>query len=77
MSPFVFERREVAQRRMWRLGRLCRHSLSLTTRLGDELLRDRNQERLLRDDFANFEALSASGHAALKKDHFREGFLLF
>ena len=52
------------------LGRLCRHWLSLTTRLDNELLRDRNQERLLRDDFAGFEALPASGRASLKKDPF-------
>ena len=39
-------------------GRLCRHPLSLTTRLDNEVLRDRNQERLLRDDFAGFEVVA-------------------
>jgi len=41
--------------------RLCGHRLSLTSRLGNALLSDGNQERLLRDDFAGFEALPASG----------------
>ncbi len=48
--------------------RLCGHWLSLTTRLDNALLRDGNQERLLRDDFAGFVALPASGRASLKKD---------
>src|SRR5208283_1885421 len=51
-------------------GRLCRHWLSLTTRLDSELLRDGNQERLLRNDFGGFEALPASGRSSLKKDRF-------
>src|SRR5208283_1776662 len=53
-------------------ARLCRHWLSLTTRLDNELLRDRNQERLLRDDFAGFKMLPASGRSSLKKDRIYE-----
>src|SRR5271157_367840 len=58
----------LAGRRPPGLGRLCRHWLSLATRSGIELLRDGNQERLLRDNFGGFEALPASGCSSLKKD---------
>ena len=54
------------------LSPLCRHWLSLATRLDNELLRDSNHERVLRDDFAGFEALPPSGRVSLKKDRIQE-----
>ena len=54
----------------WSWSALSPLPISLTTRLDNELLRDRNQETLLRDVFAGFGALPTAGRSSLKKDPF-------
>jgi hypothetical protein len=57
-------------RRASPFGQFGRHCLSLTLDWRIELLRETSQEKVLRDDFADFGAHGLAERASLKKDGF-------